>query len=216
MSAVQRFQSFRKSRETAVESLGEFIVNVEPIEHSDGAKGYRLKPMSNGEKITHRCKFLIQETWHCRDYLKKILVESGKSHAEAGRTVNQYIEKSLSIQVISYLANEHKHAGIDEDRQSWGLELEPRLGRPFVLGQLLSFPNRMKPTIIRWGENVPELEFVGQAGVGEQAFPFEGFEWTFSCEVLFKGAKGIQHAAGLCNDAYKTWLKVLNDNDIQV
>lgn len=202
-----------RDRAFAVDDLAQFSQIIEPVEHSDGKLGYRLKPVCPGDKIAQRCKVLIQYTWHCRDYVKKILADNGQS--EPGRIVNTYIRGSRDIQIISFLANEYKHAGTDTS-QKWAVDLAPRYGKPFVHGILQSFPHRLKPTLLIWGDSIPEFEFVGSAGVGELTFQFTDFVWTISCAIEDKNARSLGHAAAICENAFQTWLQVLSDNGIQI
>lgn len=213
MSKLLAFTNFLKDRQFAVDDLAEFSEIIEPVEHSDGNLGYRLKPLRPADKITQRCKVLIQYTWNCRDYVKKILAANGDT--EPGRIVNTYISGSRAIQVISFLANEYKHAGIDNS-QRWAVHLAPRYGKPFVHGILQSFPHRLKPTLLIWGDSIPEFEFVGSAGVGDLAFQFTDFVWTFSCTIEDKDGKSLGHAAAICENAFQTWLQVLSDNGVPI
>ena len=213
MSKLLAFTNYLKDRQFAVDDLGQFSEIIEPVEHSDGKLGYRLKPLRPTDKITQRCKVLIQYTWHCRDYVKKILSENGKT--APGRIVNDYISGSRDIQVISYLANEYKHAGVDSS-QRWATDLEPQYGKPFVHGVLQSFPHRLKPTLLIWGDSIPEFEFVGSAGVGDLTFQFTDFTWTFSCTIQDKDGHSLGNATAICENAFQAWLQVLNDNGIQI
>jgi hypothetical protein len=211
MSKLLEFTNFLRDRRVAADDLAHFAEIIETAAHADGWVGYRMKPLCPADKISQRCKVLMQYTWHCRDYVKKILEEHGV--AEPGRIVNDYIKVSQEIQVISYLANEYKHAGTDAS-QRWAVELAPRFGKPYVHGVFLSFPHRLKPTFIMWGDSLPEFEFVGRAGVDDLTFQFTDFTWTFSCVIEDKDGKPLGDAAGLCESAFQTWLKVLADKGI--
>ena len=136
-----------------------------------------MKPLTQADRVTQRCQILIQYTWACRDYVKKILAEGGV--ADPGQVVNAAIRALREIQVVSYLANEYKHAGIDPS-QKWGIEIGPRLGKPFVRGVLERFPHQLKPVITIWGDSLPEFEFTGRAGIDDLVFQFTDFEWLFS------------------------------------
>jgi len=211
MSKLLAFTNYLKDRQFVVDDLAQFSEIIEPVEHSDGKLGYRLKPLQRADKITQRCKVLIQYTWQCRDYVKKILLENGE--AESGRIVNKYIRESRDIQVISFLANEYKHAGTDNS-QCWAVELEPRYGKPYVYGVLLDFPHRLKPTLLLWGDSIPEFEFVGSAGVDDLKFDFTNFIWTFSCTIEDKSGKSLGNAATICENAFQTWVQVLSDHGV--
>jgi len=213
MSKLLEFTNYLKDRQFALDDLGQFAEIIEPVEHPDGSVGYRLKPLGPADKITQRCKVLIQYTWHCRDYVKKILAENGQ--AEPGRTVNTYIRASRDIQVISFLANEYKHAGVDAS-QKWAVDLAPRYGKPYVHGVMKDFPHRLKPTLLIWGDSIPEFEFVGSAGVGDLTFQFTDFVWTFSCTIEDRDGKPVATVDAMSESAFQTWLKVLDDNGIQV
>ena len=213
MSKLLEFTNYLKERQFALDDLAEFSEIVEPVQHSDGKLGYRLKPLGPADKIIQRCKVLMQYTWHCRDYVKKILTENGET--EPGRIVNGYIRASRDIQVISFLANEYKHAGINHS-QKWAADLIPRWGKPYVHGVLQSFPHRLKPTLLIWGDSIPEFEFVGSAGVGNLTFQFTDFVWTFSCVIEDRDGKSLGNAAAMCESVFQTWLQVLGDNGIQI
>ncbi|MHC4404157.1 MAG: hypothetical protein ACYTG0_31265 [Planctomycetota bacterium] len=213
MSKLLAFTNFLADRQIALDDLAEFSQLVESIQHDDGSRGYQIRPLNPADKVSQRCKVLIQYTWHCRDYVKKILAENGET--EPGRIVNTYIRNSRDIQVISFLANEYKHAGTDRS-QKWAVELEPRIGKPYVHGVMRSFPHRLKPTFIAWGESIPEFEFVGSASIGEFKFQFTDFSWTYSCTILDKDGNSLGDAAGLCDNVFQAWLQVLTDNGIQV
>src|SRR5262245_23593952 len=86
-----------------LEQLGE---GDEPLRDGLGV-GYRMKPLTQADRVTQRCEVLLQYTWSCRDYVKKILAERGV--ADPGQVVNAAIRASREIQVVSYLANAHKH-----------------------------------------------------------------------------------------------------------
>ena len=213
MTQLLSFTNFLRDRQFVIDDLAEFSEIIESVEHSDGKLGYRLKPLRLADKITQRCKNLMQYTWHCRDYVKKILAENGA--IEPGRLVNTYISGSRDIQVISFLANEYKHAGIDSS-QRWAVDLAPRYGKPFVHGILQSFPHRLKPTLLIWGDSIPEFEFVGSAGVGDLTFQFTDFVWTFSCMIEDKDGQSLGNASAMCEGAFQTWVQVLSDNGVQI
>lgn len=214
MSKLLEFANFIRDRQFAAADLAEFSEQlIESVAHPDGSLGYRLKPLQPTDKVSQRCKVLVHYTWHCRDYVKKILEEQG--HAESGRIVNTYIQASRDIQVLSYLANEYKHAGTDAS-QRWAVDLVPRFGKPYVHGIMLNFPHRLKPTLLIWGESIPEFEFVGSAGVGDLTFQFTDFTWTFSCTIEDKDGTSLGNAAAMCESAFQTWLQILSDNGIQV
>jgi len=194
--------------------LDEFAEIIEPMTDPDGWQGYRLKPLERADKITQRCKVLVYYTWHCRDYVKRILSEFGVA-SDPGEMVNTYIRGSGQIQVIAYLANEYKHAGVDAS-QRWGTDIEPRYGTPFVRGVLESFPHRYKPTIQLWGDSIPDFHFSGWAGIGESVYTFEDFTWTFSCNIENKHGVVIGHASAMCESAFQTWLRILADGGIQL
>lgn len=119
------------------------------------------------------------------------------------------------MQVVSYLANAHKHAGVDRS-QVWAVEIGPRLGKPFLIGQQHSFPHALKPTVLVRGDSLPGLEFTGSARVDGQVHEFGAFEWRFDCQVEDKDGKPIGNVWGICAAAFQTWLKVLADNGISV
>lgn len=71
MSKLLAFTNYLKDYQFAIDDLAQFSEIIEFVKHSDGKFGYRLKPLQPADKITQRCKVLIQYTWHCRDYVKK-------------------------------------------------------------------------------------------------------------------------------------------------
>lgn len=214
MQALLKFANFLKERNYAREDLEQFTELIEPVEHPDGWRGYRMKPMKEADRVTQRCKVLVHFTWHCRDYVLRILEEHGVTNP--GEALNRYIAASPIIQALSYLANEHKHAGIDAKRQRWAVDVAPRYGQPFVLGQMLSFPHRMKPTFFSRGDSFPGMEFTGRAGIGDDVYEFTEFEWFYSCNVEDKDGKPIGNAWGMCELTFQTWLKVLADHGVVV
>ncbi len=210
MEDLIRFTNFLKQRRYAIEDLDRFAELIEPIQHADGA-GYRIKPLTQADRVTQRCEVLLQYTWACRDYVKKILKTSGV--ADPGVAVNPYIRASRDVQVVSYLANAHKHAGIDSS-QKWAVEIAPRLGKPFVIGQQLSFPHQLKPTIMLRGDSLPAVEFTGRAGVGDEIHEFMEFEWRFSCTIEDKDGNLIGNVWDMCAATFQTWMKILADGGI--
>lgn len=212
MSQLLAFTNFLKDRQYAASDLDQFLEIVEPIADSEGRQGYRLKPLQQTDRITQRCKVLIHYTWHCRDYVKKVLIESGVQ-ADPGVILNSHIAASREIQVISYLANDYKHAGVDKS-QRWGTDIAPRFGKPFVRGVLECFPYYMKPIVLLWGDSIPEFEFVGAAGVDGLVFGFKDFTWTFSCNIEDKEGKPIGHASAMCEAAFGIWTKILRDHGV--
>jgi len=213
MSKLLAFTNYLRDRQFAVDDLAQFSEIIEPVEHSDGKLGYRLKPLQLADKITQRCKVLILYTWQCRDYVKKILTENGEK--EPGRIVNEYISESRDIQVISFLANEYKHVETDTS-QRWAVDLKPRYGKPYVYGVLQDFPHHLKPTFLSWGDSIPEFEFVGSAGIDNLKFDFTNFIWTFSCTIEDKDGKSLGNAAAICENAFQTWLQVLSDYGVRI
>ena len=214
MVALLKFINFLKERKYACEDLERFAELIEPIVHPDGWRGYRVKPLTQADRVTQRCKVLVHFTWHCRDYLLRVLEEHGV--ANPGEIVNRYTAASPVLQVVAYLANQHKHAGIDVKKQRWALDIAPRYGKPFVLGQLESFPHRLKPTVMAWGDSLPGIEVAGRAGIGEEVFDFTDFDWTYSCNLEDKDGRGIGNAWGMCEVTFQTWIKVLTDSGIPV
>ena len=214
MSKLLEFANFLRDRRFAADDLAEFSRQlIEPVEHPDGSLGYRLKRLGPTDKVSQRCKVLVYYTWQCRDYVKKILEQQG--HADSGQIVNTYIRHSRDIQVLSYLANEYKHAGTDAS-QKWAVDLAPRYGKPYVSGIMLSFPCRLKPTFMAWGESIPEFEFVGSAGVGDAGFKFTDFTWTFSCIIEDRDGKSLGDAAAMCENTFQTWLQILSDKGVHI
>jgi hypothetical protein len=214
MSSLLKFAAFLKDRNYSLEDLEQFKELVEPIRHADGWHGYRLKPLTQADRVTHRCKALVHLTWHCRDYVRKILEEHGV--ANPGQVVNRYIAASQAAQAVSYLANEHKHAGVNPQIQRWALDVAPRYGKPFVFGQMQSFPHRLKPTVMSWGDSLPGIEVAGRAGMDDQVFEFTDFEWLYSCSIEDKDGRGIGNAWGMCELTFQNWLKILADHGIVV
>jgi len=212
MRALLKFANFLKERKYALADLEQFAELIEPMEHPDGWRGYRMKPLTQTDRVTQRCKVLVHFTWHCRDYVLRILEEHGI--ANPGEMLNGYIAASPIIQVLSYLANEHKHAGIDAQKQRWAVEIAPRYGTPFVLGQLLQFPHNMKPTLLFWGESFPGVEVTGRAGIGEDVYEFNDFDWRYSCNIEDKDGKPIGDAWASCEETFQTWMRVLTDHGI--
>jgi hypothetical protein len=213
MESLLKFTTFLKDRQYALEDLDRFAELIEPILH-EGRSGYRLKPLGQADRVTQRCRTLVHYTWHCQDYVKKLLAEAGV--LDAGRVVNRYIERSPEIQVISYLANENKQGGIDPGKQRWALDVTPQFGRPFVIGLMPSFPHSLKPTVILCGDSFGELEFTGRAGIGDEVFEFNRFEWLYSCNIEDKDGRPIGNAWGFCEVAFQTWLRVLTDHGIEL
>jgi hypothetical protein len=214
MSNLLKFANFLKQRRYALEDLKEFTELVEPVTDVNGWRGYRMKPLSKADRVSQRCQVLIQYTWHCRDYLKKALADQGVT--DPGSVVNSYITGSPEAQIISYLANEHKHAEIDPNRQAWAVDLAPRLSEPFVLGTMPSFPHTMKPTVVLSGDSFPEVEFTGRAGLGDQVFEFTEFEWHYSCSVVDKDGRPLGNAWGMCEITFELWMSVVADHGIAV
>ena len=71
MSKLVAFTNFLADRKIAAADLAEFSQLIEPIQHDDGSRGYQIRPLRPADKVSQRCKVLMQYTWHCRDYVKK-------------------------------------------------------------------------------------------------------------------------------------------------
>lgn len=213
MEQLVKFTNFLKQRQYAVEDLDRFAELVEPLRTDDGV-GYRMKPLAQADRVTQRCEMLLQYTWACRDYVRKILAAQGV--ADPGVALNAAIRASREIQAVSYLANAFKHGGADPEQQKWAVDLAPRLGKPFVIGQQKSFPHHLKPTFMQWGDSLPAVEFTGRAGIGDEVFEFTEFEWQYSCNVEDKDGNPIGNAWGMCEITFRAWLKVLADHGIAV
>jgi hypothetical protein len=54
MSSLLKFAAFLKERNYSLEDLEQFAELIEPIEHQDGWRGYRLKPLTQADRVTHR------------------------------------------------------------------------------------------------------------------------------------------------------------------
>jgi hypothetical protein len=221
MSSIEAFTNFVKDRAFAVDDLKQFADVIEPVQELDGSRGYRLKRPRTGdtvvrERIIHRCKMLMYYTWHSRDYVKKILVEQGiADFARSGKLVNEYLEKSRDLQISSYLANENKHAGID-DSQKWATDLAPRYGDIYVCGIMRGFPLRMTPTAAFISKSEPQFELTGFAQVDDQRFPFVDFVWTVSCVIEDKDKNILGHAVSICERGFQTWLHLLREHGVDV
>jgi hypothetical protein len=96
------------------------------------------------------------------------------------------------------------------------LNIAPRYGKPFVIGQMLSFPHSMKPTYLSWGESFPGVEITGRAGIGNDVYEFTDFDWKYSCTIEDKDGNGIGNAWGMCEVTFQTWIKVRTDQGISV
>lgn len=214
MSQLIAFTNFLRDRSYAASDLGQFVELIEPITDDEGRQGYRLKPLKQADRVTQKCQILVQYTWHCRDYVKKILQEAGVVE-DVGAIVNSHIAASREIQVISYLANEYKHAGIDKTQRR-GTDFAPRFAKPFVRGVLQEFPFRLKPTVMIWGDSLPEFEFVGAAGIDGSTFNFKGFTWLYSCTIEDKNGRPLGDVSGMCETAFRTWTKILQDHGVMI
>ena len=62
MHILLKFTNFLKDRRYALEDLEQFAELVEPITHPDGWRGYRMKPLTQADRVTQRCKVLIHFT----------------------------------------------------------------------------------------------------------------------------------------------------------
>lgn len=214
MSQLLAFSNFLKESGYAADDLEKYKELIEPIQGDGGWMGYRVRAIGPTDRITQRCNVLLFYAWSCRDYVKKILIEHGVS-GNIGEIVNAYIKATPAIQVVSYLANAYKHAGADAS-QKWAVEIAPHLDKPFALGQLMDFPLTMKPTVMRWGDNIGEFEFTGHASVGDDDFKFTGFKWTVDCTVIDKDGKSLGTAAALAETTFSTWLTALADHGITI
>ena len=214
MSQILKFMEFIRDRGYALEDLEQFNELIAIIEYPDGERGYKLKPLLETSRVTQRCQNLIQYTWACRDYVKKILEDAGLSNS--GEMVNPYIDASLEIQAISYMANEYKHSGIDANKQRWGIDLMPRLGKPYVLGVQTVFPFNMKPVFFMSGDSLPGVEVSMKVSVGDQAFQDTSYDWMYSCMIDDKDGNQIGETRDICDKAFGIWLRILNDSGIVV
>ena len=214
MSHINDFHKFLRDRRIAVDDISEFADLIEPLV-IDEQLGYRLKSLDSPDKISQRCQSLLFYTWHCRDYVKKVLVEtvSGCSKEKAGQIVNDCMSASIHAQVVSYLSNSYKHDGTDAS-QKWAVDLAPRLGKPYVLGQQLSFPLQLKPTLIITGDKLADLEFVGRAGVGDEIQDFDDFTWKHSCQIENKDGEVIGDVVTFCETTFSHWLRILRENGV--
>ena len=215
MSKLLKFTNYIKDREFVIDDLARFTEIIEPIKHTDGKLGYQLKQFLSTSKVIQRCKVLINYTWHCRDYVRKILSENGIPNQKTGEIINKYIHESRDIQVISFLANEYKHAGTNNS-QKWAVNLEPRYSKPYVYGVMQSFPHRLKPTFYLQGDSIPEFEFTGSAGYGNLKFQFNDFDWIVSCIIEDKNGSSLGDVTVICENAFQIWLQVLRDYNIPI
>jgi hypothetical protein len=153
--------------------------------------------------------------WHSRDHVKKILIDECQLSAQSvGTLLNTHIRESRDLQICSYLANEYKHAGVD-DSQKWAIELAPRYGDIYVFGVMTGFPWQMKPTIM-FTSKEPQFELTGFAQVDDQQFPFVGYDWTVSCVVEDKDGNVLGDAISICERAFQTWLLILRQHGLQL
>jgi hypothetical protein len=211
MDQLLKFTEYCRHRGYALDDLKQFKELIETIEGHDGQLGYKLKPLPEANRVTQRCQALIQYTWACRDYVKKILADVGILNP--GAIVNPYIVASLEIKAISYLANEYKHAGVDAS-QIFGRELEPRLGKPYVLGIQQDFPFDLKPVFLISGDSLPGAEVSMKVSINNRPFQFANFDWKYSCMIEDKDGNPIGDTLDVCEKAFGMWLKILNDNGI--
>ena len=214
MSHIDDFHSFLRHRGIILNDIAEFADLVEPVT-IDGQQGYRLKALDSPDKILQRCQSLLFYTWHCRDYVKKLLIEAnpGWTKDKPGQIVNDCMAASFHAQVVSYLANAYKHDGTDGS-QRWAIDLAPRLGKPYVLGQQLDFPSRLKPTVMIRGDKLADLEFVGRAGIGDEVHKFDHFTWKHSCQIENKDGKVIGDVVTFCETTFSHWLRILRENGV--
>jgi hypothetical protein len=214
MSQIEDFHTFLRHRGITLDDIAEFADLIEPVA-IDGQQGYRLKALDSPDKILQRCQSLLFYTWHCRDYVKKLLIEAnpGWTKDSAGKVVNDCISASVHAQVVSYLSNAYKHDGTDGS-QKWAVDLQPRLGKPYVLGQQLDFPSRLKPTVMISGDNLADFEFVGRAGVGDEVHQFDHFTWKHSCQIEDKDGKVIGDVVTFCETTFSHWLRILRENGV--
>jgi hypothetical protein len=221
MSPIETFTNFLKDRAYAVEDLAELSEVIETVNEADGSQGYRLTQARTGdtvspERIRHRCKMLLYYTWHSRDHVKKILISDGHSDAQnVGMLLNSYVRDSNDLQICSYLANEYKHAGVD-DSQKWALEMAPRYGDIYVFGIMQSFPLRLKPTYMFTRKNSADFELTGFAEIDGQRFPFANFNWTVSCVIEDKNGNVLGDAVSICERGFQTWLRALRQCGVQI
>jgi hypothetical protein len=214
MSHIDDFHTFLRDRKITLADIAEFAELIEPVV-IDGQRGYRLKALDSPRRISQRCQSLLFYTWHCRDYVKKLLVAANPSCTKdkAGQIINDCLSASVHAQVVSYLANAYKHDGTDAS-QKWAVDLAPRLGKSYVIGQQLGFPSRLKPTVLIKGDKLADFEFVGRAGVGDDVHEFADFTWKHSCEIENKDGKVIGDVVTFCETTFAHWLRVLHENGV--
>ena len=213
---IVEFTQFLRDRDYAKEDIDRFSEIIEPIESLDEGRhlvGYRIKPLQSADRVTQKCAVLVQYAWHCRDYVKKILIEH-EVKGDIGATINRHINKSRDAQVVSYLANSYKHAGADSS-QRWAKDIAPKFGKPYVIGWLASFPGEQKPFVRLIGNDLPGLEFTGHAkdrfGKSHQ---FSDFTWQFSCEVEDQNGKIIGNTFDMCERSFELLFQILTANHI--
>lgn len=216
MSQIEEFHKVLRDLNVVLDDIADFADLIEPVT-IDGQQGYRLKALNSPDKIVERCRALLSYTWNCRDYVKKILLEHDQSLSSqaVGQILNSRIEKSIHTQVVSYLANANKHCGVDAS-QRWAVDIAPRVGKPYVLGQQLSFPHQLKPTVKIVGDKLADLEFVGRAGVDDECHEFKEFTWKHSCHIENKDGKIIGDVLTFCETAFGHWLRILREAGLVV
>lgn len=221
MSPIETFTNFLSDRDFAVQDLETLSEVIEEVNEAGGMQGYRLKRTKAGdtvsrEKVRYRCNVLMLHTWHSRDYVKKILLKDcNKDVEEIGKLLNSHIGNSRDLQIISYLANAYKHAGVNYI-QKWATDLEPQYGGIYVFGFMERFPARMKPTIMFTKENEVQFELTGFAQIGDDKYPFADFDWTISCVVEDKNGNILGDAISICERGFQTWIHVLRESGIEL
>lgn len=221
MSPIETFTNFVKDRAYAVEDLAELTDVIEKVTEADGSQGYRLTQARAGDtvspaRIRHRCNILMYYTWHSRDHVKKILINDGHSDGqEVGTLLNGYIRESIDLQICSYLANEYKHAGID-DSQKWATGTAPRYGGIYIFGIMKSFPSRLKPTYMTTRKNTAQFELTGFAEIGGQRYPFTDFNWIVSTVIEDKNGNVLGDAVSICERGFHAWIRALKQHGVQI
>lgn len=163
MNAYQKLFDFLDERKILISDIENYKFDFQKYPIPDSAGKFVVGPRfpKTGKEILVIIKSIVYYTNHLQDYVNKLAIESGRSE----KFKTDIIKENEELQILSYLSNEHKHAGID--RQNWGDNIKPKYGNPFIQYQNLDkgkmipgFSTRpLYPTVQLEGQGLLDMKF---------------------------------------------------------
>jgi hypothetical protein len=209
--AFDKLIQFYRERDVVVKDIEKYLHIFEyedPNGPYSGIGRYWFKPETplKGQEVLQKAKQLVYYTWHWRDYIGKVALEKGMTREQTEKFIRRRVTRCWQLQVVHFLADEHKHAGLD--RPHIGDDIGPQYDKPFM-----RMRDENAPGIYWDGENLkPTAEVAGDDELDKISISTPNTpDIYYSVYIVDKHGKTIGDAWDIAQKASECWVKAIHD-----